>query len=67
MKKNLLVLDVFLLLGNFLLEQCYFGEHDVCRMSFPDIFLYKILCVKEISDIETIHKGCPRVRRERGK
>ena len=54
------------------LEIVIFSEHVVCRISSQGIFLYKIICVKEIFEkifclketfnLGSIHKGCSYVR-----
>ena len=58
----------FLLFSCFYLIYAIFGEHAVCRISSQDIFLYEIICVKEIFenifclkeifDLGSIDKGC---------
>ena len=57
----------FLLFSCFYLIYAILGEHALCRISSQDIFLYKIICVKEIFenifclkeifDLGSIHKG----------
>ena len=47
LKKNGLILDISLL-WIALLVLCYFGKHEVCWIISQDVFLYKIICVKEI-------------------
>ena len=66
----------FLLFSCFYLIYAIFGEHAVCRISSQDIFLYEIICVKEIFenifclkeifDLGSIHKGCSYVTGGRG-
>ena len=67
---------------HFLLFSCFYliypilGEHALCRISSQDIFIFKIICVKEIFenvfclkeifDPVSIDKGCSYVTGGRG-